>query len=213
MNLDELNVFTPEGKVTYSIRSMPYEKYFGEMNLSKEQIRKRIEFSEKFEDRLLEFLTLFTIASRYPDNDTFLKFQLEQLYFEIAAEYITVDNYVREHATEYAENFIEATKKHKTDAWYTSNDRAKFNAENEANNVLNYGEFQDAIQAGYTKKRWRSMRDNRVRPSHREVDGETIPITDTFLVGDTLLRFPGDSEFDTSDGEQTVGCRCTLEYL
>ena len=210
MSRDELNVFSEKG---YKVRSMPYEKYFGEMALTKKQKEKRIQFAEKFEDKLLEFLTLYSLAIRYMQDDAFLRLKLQEFYFEVTAEYITVDKYIQDHATEYADNFIKATKKHKSDPWYTSNDRVKFNAENEANNVLNYGEFQDAIEAGYTKKRWRSMRDKKVRPSQREVDGEIIPIEDTFVVGDTLLRFPGDDEYDTSDGEQTVGCRCTLEYL
>lgn len=210
MNRDELNVFSEKG---YKVRSMPYEKYFGEMALTKEQKQKRIEFAEKFEDKLLEFLTLYSVAIRYLQDDAFLRLRLQQFYFEVTTEYITADKYIQDHATEYADNFIEATKKHKDDPWYTSDDRAKFNAENEANIVLNYSEFQDAIEAGYTKKMWRSMRDNKVRPTHKDVDGEIIPIEDTFVVGDTLLRFPGDDEYDTSSGEETVGCRCTLEYL
>ena len=212
MNRDELNIYQRNGNKSYTIRSMPYEKYFGEMALTKPQIRQRIEFAEKFEDKLLEFLTLFTLVMSYSQDDSFLRVQLQQFYFEITSQYIATDDYMQKHGEEFADNFITATKKHKSDPWYTSEDRAKFNAENEANDVLNYSDFQDAIEAGYTKKRWKTMRDKRVRPSHREVEGITIPIEDTFLVGNSLLRFPGDSEYDDS-GEETCGCRCTLEYL
>lgn len=40
--IDELN--TPK---EYSVRSIPYEKYFGEMELSDKQIKQRIEFAKE----------------------------------------------------------------------------------------------------------------------------------------------------------------------
>lgn len=205
--IDELN--TPK---EYTVRSIPYEKYFGEMELSDKQIKQRIEFAKKFEDGLLAFLTLFTLASAYGQDNGFLRIQLQQMYFEITTQFLETDKYISNHAEEFADNFIESTNKHISDPWYTSEDRAKFNAENEANDILNYSDFQDAIADGKNVKEWRTLLDNRVRPTHKEVHGKTIPIGDTFEVGGTLLRFPGDSEFDTSNGEETCGCRCSLKY-
>lgn len=211
MNRDELNIFSKDGDKSYSVRSMPYEKYFGEMVLSKPQIKQRIEFAEKFEDKLLEFLTLFTLVMSYGQDDSFLRLQLQQFYFEITTQYIATDDYIQKHGEEFADNFIETTKKHKADPWYTSEDRAKFNAENEANDILNYSDFQDAIAAGYTHKKWCTMRDKKVRDTHKMVEGKVIPIDDFFDVGDSLLRFPGDTEYD--EGTETVNCRCSLKYL
>lgn len=205
--IDELN----EPK-EYSIRSIPYEKYFGEMELNDKQVKQRIEFAKNFEDKLLTFITLFTLMNAYEQDDSFLRIQLQQMYFEVSSEFLETDRYINNHASEFADNFIETTKKHQNDPWYTSDDRAKFNAENEANDVLNYSDFKDAIAEGKNVKEWRSKKDNRVRETHKKVDGKKIPIADTFEVGDTLLRFPGDSEYDTSDGEETCGCRCTLRY-
>lgn len=208
--IDELNDFSSDNK-PYTKRAIPYEKYFGEMALSEPQIRQRIEFAEKFEDRLLEFLTLFSLVIAYNQDDSFLRLQLQQLYFEISSQYIDTDDYVQRHGEAFADNFIESTKKHESDPWYTSKDRAKFNAENEANDILNYSDFQDAIRNGMNAKTWVTMKDNRVRKTHKKVDEKTIPIGDTFEVGGYLMRFPGDEEFGADDDE-IVCCRCSLRY-
>ena len=212
MNRDELNIYDSQKK-TYTERSMPYEKYFGEMALSKPQIRQRIEFARQMEDKLLTFMTLWGMVKYLTDDELFLRNQLQEFYFEVTTQFIATDNYIQKHGEEFADNFIDATKRHKKDPWYTSDDRVKFNAENEANDILNYGDFQDALEAGYTKKKWVTVGDKKVRHTHREVDGKIIPIEETFEVGNTLLRFPGDDEYDTSDGKEIVNCRCSLEYL
>lgn len=54
------------------------------------------------------------------------------------------------------------------------------------------------------EKTWLSSRDNHVRPSHRDVDGETVPINEEFS---NRLMFPADP-----DGEprEVYNCRCTM---
>lgn len=211
MNLDELNVFSP--KNSYKARSMPYEKYFGEMALSKSQIKQRIEFAKQMEDKILTFMTLYGMVKALMADDSFLRIQFQQLYFEVTTQYIATDDYIQKHGEAFADNFIEATKKHSKEPWYMSEDRAIFDAENEANEVLNYSDFQDAIENGYTHKKWVAIMDKKTRDTHRQVNETVIPIEDTFEVGETLLRFPGDTEFDTSGGREIVNCRCSLEYL
>jgi hypothetical protein len=70
-----------------------------------------------------------------------------------------------------------------------------------------YGTAQaDAIErAGFATKRWVSMDDDLVRPSHAEceADGE-IPIDEAFSNG---LMYPGDSE---GDAGEVCNCRCYL---
>lgn len=212
MKRDELNVFDSENK-TYTERSMPYEKYFGEMALSKPQIKQRIEFARQMEDKLLTFMTLWGMVKALSDDEIFLRTQLQEFYFEVTTQYIVTDDYIQKHGEEFADNFIDATKRHSKDPWYTSDDRMKFDAENEANDILNYSDFQDAIEAGYTHKKWVAIMDKKTRDTHRQVNETVIPIEDTFEVGETLLRFPGDTEFDTSGGREIVNCRCSLEYL
>jgi uncharacterized protein with gpF-like domain len=59
-------------------------------------------------------------------------------------------------------------------------------------------------------KTWCTVGDNRVRETHEEVDGETIPIEEPFVVGGVEMMMPRDPEVDAP--EETDGCRCWLEY-
>ena len=56
---------------------------------------------------------------------------------------------------------------------------------------------------GVRRHEWLSARDARVRESHAEIDGETVPLGDTFSNG---LRFPLDPQ---GAAAEVVNCRCT----
>jgi len=71
-----------------------------------------------------------------------------------------------------------------------------------------YGTAQaDAIErAGFDKKRWVSMDDDLVRPTHAQCEDEgSIPVDQPFSNG---LMFPGDPDAD--DAGEVVNCRCYL---
>lgn len=108
-----------------------------------------------------------------------------------------------------AENQPESNQ---ADSWYISIDRAKFNAENEANTVLNRDDFLKAKEAGYTRKRWLTEHDNRVRPTHQEVEGVTVPIDGVFIVGDSVFGYPRDLTYSPNPSE-VINCRCACSYL
>ena len=99
-----------------------------------------------------------------------------------------------------------------TTTYYMSDSRAERAACNLVNQVFNYAEYLDAIDNGHSHKRWKTMEDERVRPTHNEVHGEIIPIGEYFAVGDSLLLFPGDLSM-APDMNEIINCRCTLEYL
>lgn len=61
---------------------------------------------------------------------------------------------------------------------------------------------------GYSHKRWMTRYDSRVRETHMAVDNLTIPIEESFIVGGSSLRFPGDPM--ATDFAQVVNCRCVL---
>lgn len=63
----------------------------------------------------------------------------------------------------------------------------------------------EARRGAPSAKMWLSMRDDRVRPSHVDADGQEIPENLRFQVGSELLREPRDP--NGSIGE-TANCRC-----
>lgn len=83
------------------------------------------------------------------------------------------------------------------------------------NTASNHANLEAILDAGFTKKRWLTSRDARVRrptPSspydHRSADGQVVPIDKPFLVSGERLMFPGDSSQGASIGN-VVNCRCT----
>ena len=77
--------------------------------------------------------------------------------------------------------------------------------------VSNFYEMYDHLNRGDNRKVWKSQADNKVRPTHEEVDGVDIPITDLFIVGNSTLLFPGDVSNGAEENE-VCNCRCWCEY-
>lgn len=71
--------------------------------------------------------------------------------------------------------------------------------------------YELATELGVTRKRWRTRRDGRVRPTHGGLEGNTIPIDQPFITlnGDPIM-LPGDPAAPISE---TAGCRCRLSYI
>ena len=71
-------------------------------------------------------------------------------------------------------------------------------------------------EAGFTKKRWLTSRDSRVRRpegnspyDHVSADGQTVPITEPFIVSGEPLMYPGDRSRGATAGN-LINCRCTV---
>lgn len=205
-NIDELS--------NLQTRSVEPEKYFGEMDLDEEQVENRIEYTKKANELFdVILILLLTMRDNGEVDYSYARGLLETWLLSLIAEFTTPDDYLIDYATDTAFNFIDTTQKNIDKEWYTSSDRALFNAENSANDVLNYSEYERAIAAGKTHKQWITEPDNRVRESHRNVDKKPIPIKDFFRVGLARMRFPKDYEYASEFPEEIVNCRCTVEYL
>lgn len=62
----------------------------------------------------------------------------------------------------------------------------------------------------HVKRIWRTMHDERVRPSHRKAYGQKRSAVNPFLVGGAHLMYPGDV---TGPIEETANCRCWTEFV
>lgn len=201
--IDELN----------NLRSIPYDKYFGEMAISRESKKKRIELAEKIEEAVLSVFSLidtyntFSVDSKEEVKNRFI----DKLIIAIGV-YIVVDDYVKKYLDEIVSLILDATYAHLSNEYYLSDDRAMYIAENEANSLMNYEELQEALLMGYTEKQWLSMEDNKVRHTHEMLDLQTIPIEEPFESFGSLMMFPKDRSLGASD-EEIVNCRCSIRYI
>jgi len=59
------------------------------------------------------------------------------------------------------------------------------------------------------KKTWVSAQDDRTRSSHRSANGQTVDISDPFIVNGYSLINPGDPNGPASE---VINCRCTVIY-
>jgi hypothetical protein len=195
-------------------RSLPYEQYYGEMDLTEAQIRRRIALAEDIEDAVLFLFTIYLIAKEYDrevDRIAAAEEYEEQLREALRKAQIdedVIDQYIEDVAREEASV---TAKRYLEDDYWTSDDRAKMIAENDSNTCYNGQEFVDAVKSGKTEKQWKSMKDERVRPTHVAVDDETIPIDEYFVVGNSLMRYPRD--LSCTDFSEVANCRCSVQYF
>lgn len=195
-------------------RSEAYDQYFADMDLNDIQKNERISFSKDTEDALMLILGLIAIQKAFDSLDReYAIYQLETQYRAVVASYTGIDEYLETYIQDFSSAFVDTTYENINDIWFISEDRAMFNAENEANTTLNYKDYMSAISQGYTRKEWRTFRDNRVRKTHKAVDGKTIGIKDYFVVGKALMRFPHDYQLASNHPEELISCRCTLKYI
>ncbi len=71
---------------------------------------------------------------------------------------------------------------------------------------------ENEIQSGGTrtiKKEWVSLKDEKVRLAHRDLDGEKVPVQDAFIYNGIPIRFPKDP---LAPPNLTINCRCALKF-
>ena len=76
----------------------------------------------------------------------------------------------------------------------------------EATREFNAGQLK-GFPSDKHKKRWVATHDSRTRPSHRKLDGVTLPVHEKFPGLDGGLLYPGDPQAPPSE---THNCRCVL---
>ena len=221
-SFDRLNELNIERK------SMPFDQYFGEMELSEVQIEDRKKVSRKLYELMLTLFEMVSIGvtASIIDWDYLEKWLAVQIQIIAADVYADGDDFFMGfYPTEKARQIIDTTRrnteasenvsegsKERNKAYALSKDRGMFIAENEANTLYNRSEYVKALRAGYKYKTWRTKADKHVRKTHVVVEGKTIPIESMFEVGMAQMLYPKD-ELNAGDfPEEIVNCRCTVKY-
>jgi hypothetical protein len=207
LSFDELN------QMDMNTRSIPYEKYFGEMELPKEEKETRIKLAENMEDEFLYVMSLMFTLQKYPTpNWETARQEFFDRYKKSLNGYVAPNENFLAYMTALSYEVIDATKRNIDDPYYFSQDRAKFISENESNVSRSFQYDLEAIAQGKTKKQWVAIMDKKTRSTHRSADGEIIGITEPFIVGGSLLMYPRDVSLGASSSE-IVGCRCSVKYI
>lgn len=201
--IDELNILNTKRTKR---RSLEFEKFFGEMDLDEEQTKDRVLFSLRFRDVVLTSFALVELGNIEKAKQNLIDGYTDALGDELAE----MQEY-RLYIEDICGKIIETTVKNSGDEYFTSEDRATLVSENEANTAYNTVDFKKAVKQGKTKKTWVAIKDNFTRETHKDANGQTIPIESLFSVGNEMLRFPRDWEGDVT-GEETVNCRCSVTY-
>lgn len=118
--------------------------------------------------------------------------------------------YEPEYLNRLVEDITETTERHPDDMYYLSRDRALVIAQNEANSVYNFSDYEHAKSEGCQYKQWITENDERVREQHAEIDGVEIPIDEYFTVGNDTMLFPHD--YMNGSADNLVNCRCVCVY-
>lgn len=62
------------------------------------------------------------------------------------------------------------------------------------------------------KKSWLTLRDKKVRDTHRAAEGQTRAVNEAFNVGNSRMMYPGDTSLGAPIRE-IAHCRCSAQYL
>lgn len=88
--------------------------------------------------------------------------------------------------------------------------RARTVAVTEVHRAWNFGALAASLrlqqrQGVVLTKRWDSKDDSAVRPAHRRADGQTVPVSQPFIVDHEPLMAPGDP---SGSPHNVINCRC-----
>lgn len=210
MPIDELNILYSDEEL-----DRLYEEYFGQMKITAEQKRVRKMVASAIRDTIL-LLFVMILQGKDRDYDYLLSVFMGE-YWEAIKAYMPDDNYAKAYLETAPREILETTLNHldvaETGAgeYYISDERATISAMNEANTVVGYAEYAENVRQGKLFKVWETMKDTKVRESHRELEGMMIPIDEYFYVGNSMLQFPRDV-VNCTDIRDIAGCRCVLSY-
>ena len=194
-------------------RSMPIDKFFDEMRISKSQKQLRKDLAERLNDEFDYVMAymFYLQANGIPIARTDIVSEITGRYRDAVGLLIPIDLYVANRIAKTAYEVTDATIRHPDDPYFYSLDRSRLIAENESNTLYSYDEFnEEALNARY--KQWLTITDGKERESHAEVNETIIPIDEPFELQGGYADFPRDLSYGISDDE-VINCRCSLNFI
>lgn len=206
MTFDELNQLVPK-------QNIPMEQYFGEMGLTNEQERKRLDLAERLEEEFIDILAwvFYTAQNRAVSESVVEERFREALLNSTDAEVMNLSR-TEEIIDTVAKEVAKTTVDRRNTPFFLSEERAYLLAEDNANTLFNYYDFEQALSQNKSMKQWFTILDGRERQTHNLADGMIAVVEQPFEVGDSLLMFPKDTSLGASP-EEIIGCRCSVRYF
>ena len=216
-SIDEIN------KPSEQYEVIDIDEYFDEIEDMDEYQREiRKEIAKDYKDILTLILMLILADLRVGNevNASFYQSMAKQRFMDVVEDklpdititiYTEIENYINRNI----ELIIDSTIRNSNQPYFFSEARATSIAVDDSMATMNLDELGEAKEAGYTHKKWVTMRDRRVRESHEKVDDEVVEIDEPFKVGRCLMQAPliFDEESEHQDAKEVANCRCFLVYL
>jgi len=208
MKIDQLN--SPVEIVVEKSNVQDIHTYFDEMYLTDSEKEEREDLARNIYIIISAILTIIKaneMLGNEHDIDYYKQYISNSL--QVVIDGVFGDGTYQDLVYRFADEFIDTTMKHINDPYFTSEERAIVNAENQSNSIYNRKQYDNAVRDGKTKKKWVTMHDKRVRKAHEEADGQEVDINKPFEVGGEELDFPCDP---LAGAKNTVNCRCICLY-
>ena len=195
-------------------RSMPIDKFFDEMRITKSQKQLRKDLAERLNDEFDYVMAymFYLQANGIPIASTDIVDEIMGRYRNAVGLLIPIDLFVAQRIAKTAYEVTDATIRHPDDPYFYSLDRSRLIAENESNTLYSYDEFNEEAQNNARYKRWLTIMDGKERESHAEVNETVLPIDEPFELQGGYVLFPRDDSLSCDDSE-LCGCRCSLEFI
>lgn len=206
MTFDELNQLVPK-------QNIPMEQYFGEMGLTNEQERKRLDLAERLEEEFIDILAwVFYTAQNRAVSESVVEERFREALLNSTDEEVMNLSRTEEIIDTVAKEVAKTTVDRRNTPFFLSEERAYLLAEDNANTLFNYYDFEQALTQNKSMKQWLTILDGRERQTHNLADGMIAVVEQPFEVGDSLLMFPKDTSLGASP-EEIIGCRCSVRYF
>lgn len=205
LTFDEMN------RLGKARRSMSFDDYFDVMDLEQKDIDRRKKLANELFDILLFFFTEIENDEQFDPMSYSAELTAKFLYALNDSE-IEEDGDAYKRVYDVVDEILIKILENPDDDWYTSEDRAMFDAENESQTTFNLDDNKKAHDSGKNMKEWCTMRDERVRGTHVEADYSVKQIDEPFIVGGYEMMFPKDSSLGAGP-EEIINCRCTVRYF